>query len=117
MYARDKVRKVLLSGGIGELTPLYDAHAEKEVNQYLKLAHRYNVPMKDILVEDTASNTDENAEKSIALLREKGYDIDNTTIIVVSSDFHVKRCLRAMSKYINPKNISWASVESEYHRS
>lgn len=114
LYGSGKIAKVLLSGGVGSVTSIISPNSEAEAEQYLKFTAQYGVPLEDIFIENTSSSTEENAQKSLNLLKENGYDLDTTRILVISSDFHIRRCLRALQKFLPLKQLFWVSVESDY---
>ena len=100
LYKQNKIKKILVTGGIGyfnknKSTP--EAHLMKE---YLITN---NIPIKDIIVEDKSKSTKENIINSINILK-NNYDIQQTKILLISSDYHIKRCKQLFTKY--SKNIS-----------
>ena len=116
LYTSGKIKKILLSGGIGVATKKISKDAEPEAATYLRYATAYGIPLSDILVEDTSTNTEENVKNSLELLRTKRYDLDRITILAITSDFHVKRCIEIMKRYLRIDQMSWIGVKSDYSK-
>lgn len=83
-WQSNKGMTIVVSGGQGPDEPWTEASAMAE---YLLNG---GVPKENLLLEDQSSNTYENLTFSLALLREKGYDIKDD-MMVVSNGFHLTR--------------------------
>ena len=87
LYKQGYAPKVLFSGAA--LDPLSPSNAE--VMQ--KIALESGVPEKDILIDETAKNTAQNARQSQAILQTDKYK----TIILVTSPYHQRRAFLEFS--------------------
>ena len=76
---------VVASGGQGVDEPESEAQAMAD---YLA---EHGIARERILLEDQSFNTYQNLSNSAALLKEQGYDLDATRVMVVSNGFHLVR--------------------------
>lgn len=107
LYQEKKVKKILVSGKSGYLNHLKKTEAE-EMYEYLV---KHGIPKEDILVEDASKSTKENVLYSLQLLK-KDYDIKTLSYVLITSDFHLKRCFGLFSNYLaSSKNIYGIGVE------
>ena len=83
LYKDGYVKKLIVTGGVGEGNELSDAYVAKEY------AISQGIPEKDILTEDTSTITQENLGNSKVLLDENGYE----NAIIVSDPLHMKRAM------------------------
>jgi uncharacterized SAM-binding protein YcdF (DUF218 family) len=86
LYRQGKIKKILITGGQG-LNPV-NPQSEAEVLQRFLLMT--GMPEADILIEDQAKNTAENASFTKAFLEEKGIST-NQEFILITSAFHMYR--------------------------
>jgi len=93
LYHDGYVPRLLLTGG-GVL-----ACACPEARRMAEIARELKVPDPDLLVEDTSSNTFDNVRFSIALLREYGVLDELATVILVSSEWHMRRVLLTSKRF------------------
>ena len=84
---------IVVSGAQGSNEPMSEAQAMAD---YLTAA---GVPPEQILREDGSYNTAQNLRNSRALLEARGYDMDETTVLIVSSDFHLARVRLLAGRY------------------
>lgn len=97
MYKEKRVKKLLfLGGGYGDSNSS-DDHVP-ESHKMRSLALSLGVNPEDIMVEDKSKNTSENIINALKLLNLKTID----TIMLITSEFHLKRC-QAIIKKILPK--------------
>lgn len=107
LYQEKKVKKILVSGKSGYLNHPKKTEAQ-EMYEYLT---KQGIPKEDILIEDASKSTKENVLYSLQLL-EKDYDIKSLSYILITSDFHLKRCFGLFSNYLaSSKNIYGIGVE------
>lgn len=90
------------------LTPVgvrYNAEELKTIGRH------YGIDEEDIMIEEDSSSTHTNAEESIKLMEEEGFD----SALVVTNDYHIKRTRLAFDRlndgsmtfnYINAMNLS-----------
>jgi uncharacterized SAM-binding protein YcdF (DUF218 family) len=84
LYREGLVRRLLLSGGP-------TACRSSEAAFMSSVALKEGIPHEDLLLEETSTNTFENAERSLYLLREKDLLDGITTILLVSCQWHMRR--------------------------
>lgn len=101
LYKDKLIKKIIVSGGIGFLSI---HRLSKEANKLKAYLIKNGIPKKDIIIEDTSRNTFENIVNSINILKEM-YDINKIKILLITSDFHLQRCIRLTRHLINNKNI------------
>ena len=83
---------IVVSGGLGAGETITEAEA---MMRYLKAR---GVDESLIWKEESSTRTQENIEYSLELMREKGLDIENITIAVVTNDFHIYRAKHIAEK-------------------
>lgn len=84
---------VVVSGGQGRDEPTTEALAMRDY-----LAAR-GIEAERIWMEDESHNTSENLLNTRALLEGKGYDMDDTHLLVVSNGFHLTRVRMLAERY------------------
>jgi uncharacterized SAM-binding protein YcdF (DUF218 family) len=84
LYGEGFVPRLLLSGGA-------TASQGSEASLMAEVASESGVPEECLLLEEGSTNTFENAERSLLLLREKGLLDELTTILLVSCPWHMRR--------------------------
>ena len=90
LYEEKKVEKVLVSGGIGYLNTDRTTPEAFKMRDYLL---SQGIPDKDILVEPFSRSTIENMANSLAILEGLLYNLNETELTVVTSDFHLRRSM------------------------
>ncbi|QDH81017.1 YdcF family protein [Echinicola soli] len=108
LYKMNKIKKILITGGQG-LTPTNSNTEAALLADFMKIA---GVPKKDIIVEDQAVNTRQNAlftgQKLTAL------EIDpKSTHLLITSAFHMKRAKACFDKV----GVSTATFPVDYYAS
>lgn len=91
LYQQSKVKKLLFTGGSGQLT----LQELKETPALKQLAIQLSVAEKDILIESASRNTFENAKFTAELLKEH---FDNPSILLITSASHMKRAAACFEK-------------------
>lgn len=110
LYNQNKISKILITGGIGYFNKDKTTTEANIMKEYLI---KNKIPIKDILVENKSKNTKENIINSINILKDK-YDLNKTKILLISSDYHIKRCQKLFSKYLS--NFSIYGVKSQINK-
>ena len=87
LYRSGFVPRLLVTGG-GVL-----ARTRPEAKRMAEIARELGVPAPDLLVEDRSANTFENVNFSIALLDNHGLLEHLASVILVSSEWHMRRVL------------------------
>ena len=73
----------------------------------LDLALKYGVDFNNILLEKESTNTKENLVNSYRLLKEKITSDNIKRLLIVSSDFHMKRCELTVEKLL-PSRVEYS---------
>ena len=109
LYQAGVVKKVLISGGVGKYNTLRDRpEAAALAAQILEWGMKY----RDLIVEEQARNSYENVANSLALLRERGYAVEELSYVVVTSDFHLRRCMSILRRALKYRaHIYYAGTE------
>lgn len=106
LYNKRIIKKILVSGNKSYLNPFRHT---KEANDLYDYLINKGVRKEDIIIEDKSKDTYSNVKYSIKLLS-KLYDINNINIMIITSDFHIKRCLILLSRYIKEDYIFYYGV-------
>lgn len=91
LYHAGKVKKILISGGSGNLS----RQDLSESPALMALAIQLGVDPKDILVEKESKNTYENAVNSTLIINE---EYANQSVLLVTSSFHMRRSKACFEK-------------------
>lgn len=107
LYKEGKIKKILISGGVGKLTKVDTLSMEaKNVKHYLTVC---GIPETDIILETQARNTRENALFSAKILRNQFH---TSTCILITSAFHMRRAVGCFKKV----GISATPYPAQYHQ-
>lgn len=92
LYNKKLVDRLLISGGVGYQN--VDRKNTEAFKMYRYLLEK-GIPKQDILVEDSSRNTIENIHNTLQLLKKdyENKEIPNIKFALISSDFHIRRCL------------------------
>lgn len=82
-----------------------------ESHKMKDLAIKLGVKNKDILIEDQSSNTYENIINGLKILDLKNID----TLMLVTSEFHLKRCKAIINKLLPEMNLILIKVTDGFH--
>lgn len=104
LYEHGFSRRLLLSGG-----QLHTDQPSLAVVMRDYLTQRYSVPADVMLLEDRAMDTTENAEFSVALLREQGLD----TALLVTNEYHLSRSACSFKRHATRAGIRVEPVAAE----
>lgn len=110
LYTQNKISKILVTGGIGYFNKNRTTTEANIMKEYLI---KNNISIKDILIENKSKNTKENIINSIHILNSK-YDLNKIKILLISSDYHIKRCQKLFYKYLN--NFSIYGVKTQINK-
>ncbi|MEO1514252.1 MAG: YdcF family protein [Bacteroidota bacterium] len=91
LYRQGKIRKILLTGGSGEIL----GYAVPEAEQMRQLLIRWGVPDSCIIVENESRNTHENAVFTKSILQQK---YPGQSCLLITSAFHMPRASRCFDK-------------------
>jgi len=91
LYKRGKVKKILVSGGSGKL--LEDGYEEATILKSVLLD--CSVAPEDIIIENKAMNTQENALYSAEIIRQQ---FSGKRVLLITSAFHMRRSKGCLAK-------------------
>ena len=93
LYKNKKVKTIFISGGSGSVT-----YSEKREATLLKnyLIKYFNIPQKDILIENKSNNTFENAKFTNEILKKE--KLNKEKIILITSNTHYYRAQKCFEK-------------------
>nr|WP_237701555.1 YdcF family protein [Algoriphagus machipongonensis] len=86
LYRMGKIKKILITGGQG-LNPVNPQSEAELLQRFLIMT---GVPPEDVMIEDKAKNTAQNAQFTKTFLEEKGINIDQEFLLITSA-FHMYR--------------------------
>lgn len=92
LYRLGKIKKILITGGNVDI---FGNTKKSEASNLAELLHLANVPTNDIIIEEKAKNTKENALFSQAIL-EKSFP--NKKYLLITSAFHMNRAKGCFQK-------------------
>jgi uncharacterized SAM-binding protein YcdF (DUF218 family) len=84
LYQAGVAPVIVMTGGVGR-------HPPAEAVVAARLAASWGVPHDALLIEDTSTNTRENASRTVGLVQGR--------LLVVSDGYHVYRCVRAFERH------------------
>ncbi len=90
LYNEGRIKKMIFMGGVSGVSN-QDNSKEAEANRMKKVAIEMGVSEEDILVDDKSNNSFENVDNALEIIGGEIEYLEN--IIVVTSEFHLKRCL------------------------
>jgi len=93
LYKNKKVNTIFISGGSGSVT-----YSEKREASLLKnyLIKYFNIPNKDIIIENKSNNTFENAKFTTEILKKE--KLNKKRIILITSNTHFYRAQKCFEK-------------------
>lgn len=100
LYNDKKIKKIILSGGIGYFNMRRNITEAELMRNYL-LEH--GIKEEDIFIENSSKNTYENFLYSYKILKNK--NLLNNSFILITSDFHMKRSIYFFRKVFGSKTI------------
>lgn len=109
LYKEGLIDRFIVSGGIGVLNTDRKVPEAHKMKNYLL---DKGIDSSDIIVEDQSINTFQNIENSLKILSEN-WDIDKLKFALISSDFHVRRCLGLFAHELEQKENLFVSGVSD----
>ena len=101
LYNEDLVDKLVLTGGIGYFNKDRKVPEALKMREYLR---QHGIPDSDIIIESKSKSTLENINLFFQILQSQ-YNIDDTTFSLITSDFHLKRCLAMVKELLNKDSL------------
>ncbi len=101
LYQQKKIKKILVSGGIGFLS-LNRWH--KEASKMSPYLIAKGIPQEDIIIENKSRNTNENIQNSLQILSHF-YDLNKINLLLITSDFHLQRCTKLTANLLKKSQV------------
>lgn len=111
LYKADLIDKLVLTGGIGFFSKDRKTPEALKMRKYLL---KHGVPESDIIVESQSRNTFENVKLFLQILKNQ-YNLDETTFVLITSDFHLRRCMAMVKKLLDKETILYGSGAKDGH--
>lgn len=105
LYKAGLIEKILVTGGIGRLNI---DRVTPEAIKMAKFLMEKHIPQNDILLEPNAKNTYENIKYSLEILK-GNYTLPNSKLMLITLDFHMKRCRKLMEKELKGTTL-WSKA-------
>ncbi len=111
LYRKGIVRKILITGGTISVTGQREVSEAYRLKQFLVDAQ---VPVKDIILDETARNTRENALRSRDILQR---DFPKARVLLITSAFHLRRARACFYKVgLRPDTFSAGFLSLDWNR-
>ena len=110
LYNEDLIDKLVLTGGIGFLNKDRNMPEALKMRDYLL---KHNIPDSDIIVESQSRSTYENICLFLQILK-KQYNLNETTFTLITSDFHIRRCMAMVQKLLNEEALLFGNVAKDH---
>lgn len=107
LYENGKINRILVSGRIGFLNKDRKVPEAYKLEEYLL---NRGIPKSDIITEDKSRNTKENIMYFLEILK-KEYDLYHTNFALISSDFHIRRCMALVKSFLDSSNLYGSGVK------
>lgn len=91
-YRTGRIKKVIFTGGVGGVSNQNNETISEALRMKL-LAVKTGIKEEDILIEEDSNNTFENVSNSLKLLPKNLHEL-----AIITSEFHLKRCLGIFKK-------------------
>jgi uncharacterized SAM-binding protein YcdF (DUF218 family) len=93
LYKEGKINKILITGG----SAFYKANDNREADLLANFMYVAGVPREDVIIENKAANTRENALFAKETLIDNGFD-PGSRYLIITSAFHMPRSQRCFQK-------------------
>lgn len=102
LYKKRKGARIIFTGGFSKTADFSEAKLIADIAQSI------GVSQKDIILEEKADNTIQNAINSKRILEEEGFD----AVVVVTSPIHLRRAKYIFRKIIPDRKLEFVSSEN-----
>lgn len=103
IYKQKRVEKLIFMGSANGVSNQEKSNIAEAVKMK-KLAMELGVNESDILLDDTSNNTFENIDNALNIIGKEIKNINN--IVIITSEFHLKRCYAILKQKYPYLNIS-----------
>ena len=110
LYKENLIDKLVLTGGIGFLNKDRNMPEALKMRDYLL---KHDIPDSDIIVESQSRSTYENIYLFLQILK-KQYNLNETTFTLITSDFHIRRCMAMVQKLLNEEAKLFGNVAKDH---
>lgn len=101
LYQKGLIKKIILTGNRSYLS-FKKKKLQAQVMKELLL--KKNIPEEDIIVEPNSKSTYQNVI-NVKKLLENNYNIHEKSFILITSNYHIKRCLILFKNIVNTSNV------------
>lgn len=101
LYEQGLIDRILVSGGIGYLNIDRKTPEGIKMQKYLI---EHGVPEEDIIVECESKDSIENIVNAMKIIGDD-YNIDKTRFVLISSDFHIRRCIGLFTTLVGDNGL------------
>ena len=101
---------MVLTGGIGFFNKDRNLPEALKMRDYLL---KLNIPDSDIIVETQSRNTYKNISLFLQILK-KQYNLNETTFTLITSDFHIRRCMAMVQKLLNEEVLLFGNGAKDH---
>ncbi len=108
LYRKGKIKKILITGGTIDITG--KAH-RSEASQLAKILADAQVPAQDIILDENAKNTRENALNTQKIIERQ---FPKQKYLLITSAFHLRRseaCFRAVGLEVTPFSAGFHTID------
>lgn len=117
LFKENRATKIILTGGKGHLI-LRSKINKKEARKMYDTIIRNSITKEHIYLEEASNNTYQNVENIETLLKEQKEPIKEIKrIILVSNEYHLKRCYLLMQKRFPKIKFSLVKTENKKYNS
>jgi len=101
LYQKGLINKIIVTGNRSYLSVFKNKPQAQVMKEFLL---KKNIPEKDIIMEPNSKSTYQNVINVKELL-EKKYNISEKNFILITSNYHIKRCLILFKNIVNSPNV------------
>lgn len=113
MYKQGRVKQLLFTGGSNGITAK-EGDRLSEAEKMANIAYQSGIPKNKIIIEGNSNNSFENVSYSVKLLQERMDINEIKNIMLITSDFHLKRCYSIFLKYLPNMRYTLVGVKNGY---
>jgi uncharacterized SAM-binding protein YcdF (DUF218 family) len=111
LYKNKRIEKIIFLGGKNGVSNQNNDNIS-EAKKMMDLAIIQGVNQSDILIEDESNNTFENIDNAFKMMDEEVNSLNN--LVIITSEFHLKRCFAIIKKKLLNINISLVAAKDGF---
>lgn len=116
LFKENRAEKIILAGGKGHII-LRNKINKKEARKMYDTIIRNSIKKEHIYLEEASNNTYENVENIVNLLKEQEKLNEVKRIILVTNEYHLKRCYLLMKKRLPKVEFSLVKTDNQKYDS